>query len=614
MKFNRLTISTLLAFAMAAGISADAAVKDLPVKVINGHPYHYYTVESKETIYSLCHKFGITKDEIVKFNPSVADGLKAGTMLFFPAEENVVLTPGNASQHGVQMISHTVTKGETIYGIAKNYGISTDALIEQNPIVREGLKAGQILHLTIPVKVENGESGVNVSVAVPAGQQGTTVRMAPEGYIVKKKETFYSIANAHGITVEQLEAANPGITILKEGQVLSIPAPQSAVAEVTQPAPSGTIPVGADGTVSVDDFARASGVTPAVKEELSVAVVLPFMLNEETPSKSAQRYTEFYKGFLIAVDSLRNNGVPVRVTAYDTEGSTLKLRQLLSDSTLKTHRMIIAPDASDQLAILGEFGREHGQKVFNGFIVRDESYQSNPAVMQGTIPSPKMLDKAAEALAGRLAYSTPVFVSLADGANSDKADFISSLKQRLEAKGIEWKTISADSKLTAADLKELKADGNYTFIPLSARQSDLNRIMPAIIEWRDDAGMPSVKLIGYPEWITFRGETLQNMHNLNTTVYSRFFVDDDNIRTRRLEDRFKGWYGTGMEPAVPRQGLLGFDTGMFILNYLKNPVARYDGVQNGYSFMTPEGAEGQCNNVLYLVNFRPGGLIEKINL
>ena len=36
MKFNRLTISTLLAFAMAAGISADAAVKDLPVKVING--------------------------------------------------------------------------------------------------------------------------------------------------------------------------------------------------------------------------------------------------------------------------------------------------------------------------------------------------------------------------------------------------------------------------------------------------------------------------------------------------------------------------------------------------------------------------------------------------
>ncbi|MDE6175196.1 MAG: LysM peptidoglycan-binding domain-containing protein, partial [Duncaniella sp.] len=560
------------------------------------------------------HKFGISKDELVQFNPSVADGLKAGTMLFFPVEENEILTPDNAGRLGVSLVRHTVAKGETIYGIAKRYGLTTDVLIEQNPIVREGLKAGQTLHLTVPVKAcdeQSASTGCGVTVA--SQSQGTENRVAPSGYIVKKKETFYSIANAHGITVEQLEAANPGITVLKEGQVLSIPASQSALAEASQPV-SPSIPVGADGTVSVDDFARASGVDPNAKEELSVALVLPFMLNEETPSKSAQRYTEFYKGFLIAVDSLRNNGVPVRVTAYDSEGSTSKVRHLTSDSTLRTHRMIIAPDAADQLAILGDFGREHGIKVFNGFIVRDESYQTNPAVMQGTIPSQQMIDKAAEAIAGRLSYSTPVFVSLADGANADKADFITALKRRLESKGVKWLTVSVDSKLAASDLKTLKTDGNYTFIPLSARQSDLNRIMPAIIEWRDETGLPGVKMVGYPEWITFRGETLQNMHKLNTTVYSRFFVDDDNIRTRRLEDRFKGWYGAGMENAVPRQGLLGFDTGMFVLDYLKNPVARYDGVQNGYSFLTPEGAEGQCNNVLYLINFRSGGQIEKINL
>ena len=613
MKFRRLTISALCSLALAAGITADAAVKDLPVKEINGRSYHYYTVENKETIYSLCHKFGISKDELVKFNPSVADGLKSGSMLFFPVEESEVLTPDNANRHGVRMLSHTVAKGETIYGIAKKYGISTDALIEQNPIVREGLKAGQTLHLTAPVIGEDNSAAS--AVAAGSASQGTTViRTAPEGYIVKKKETFYSIANAHGITVEQLEAANPGITVLKEGQVLSIPAPQGAVAAEQQASPSGLIPVGTDGTVSVDDLARASGVTPEAKEELSVAVVLPFMLKEETPSKSAQRYTEFYKGFLIAVDSMRHNGVPVKVTAYDTEGSTAKVRQLTSDSTLKAHRMIIAPDSSDQLAILGEFGRDNGIKVLNAFIVRDECYQTNPAVMQGNIPSQRMIDKAAEAIAGRLAYSTPVFVSLADGANADKSDFISALKSRIESKGIEWKTITAEAKLTPADLKSLKSDGNYTFIPLSARQSDLNRIMPAVIEWRDEAGLPMVKFVGYPEWVTFRGETLQNMHNLNTTVYSRFFVDDDNVRTRRMEDRFKGWYGAGMENAIPRQGLLGFDTGMFVLDYLKNPVARYDGVQNGYSFTTPEGAEGQCNNVLYLINFRTGGLIEKINL
>ena len=62
MKFRRPTISALCSLALAAaGITADAAVKDLPVKEINGRSYHYYTVENKETIYSLCHKFGISK-------------------------------------------------------------------------------------------------------------------------------------------------------------------------------------------------------------------------------------------------------------------------------------------------------------------------------------------------------------------------------------------------------------------------------------------------------------------------------------------------------------------------------------------------------------------------
>lgn len=104
------------------------------------------------------------------------------------------------------------------------------------------------------------------------------------------------------------------------------------------------------------------------------------------------------------------------------------------------------------------------------------------------------------------------------------------------------------------------------------------------------------------------------MHNLNTIVYSRFFTDDNNVRTRRIEDRYKSWYGSRMDNAVPRQGLLGFDTGMFVLGYLKNNGGRYDGAQNGYSFTVSDPDGGLCNDVLYLINFRPGGMIEKINL
>ena len=202
---------------------------------------------------------------------------------------------------------------------------------------------------------------------------------------------------------------------------------------------------------------------------------------------------------------------------------------------------------------------------------------------------------------------------LTDGAN-DKTEFIDAVKKRLDGKGTQYKTITVEGKLTKANLKELPAEGNYTFILNTGRQSDVNRLLPGLIEWRDEAVMPSIKVVGYPEWITFRGETLSNMHNLNTLVYSRFFDNEDSPRSRRIESKFKQWYGTGMENAIPRQGILGFDTGMFVLNYLKNAGHHYDGVQNGFSFFVPDGAAGDCNGLLYIINYRPGGLIEKASI
>lgn len=629
MKFTRLSI--LGAVVLGASLSGiTASIKDLPTREVNGRNYYYYEVAPKETVYSICHRLGITKDELVKSNPSVADGLRWGTVLFFPVDgehtDESSSSPSAASSaepKGVSIITHKVEKGQTIYGIATRYGISTKELIEQNPIVSEGLKAGQMLHISVPAK-ESSAPQPSAQTAAPASAASTTVSheaSASSGYIVKKKETFYSIAHANGITVKELEAANPGITVLREGQVLNIPtASAPAKVSVDQLAEAaGVKPDSLNGgrqdgvpSVSVNDLAAAAGV-PEQGTELSVAVVLPFMLNEETPSKSAQRYTEFYKGFLLAADSLRSNGTPVRISVFDTEGSTAKVHDIIANPELKKHRLIIAPDNVEQFAMLGEFGRVNGIKVLNDFIVRDETYRTNPAVMHGNIPSALMFEKAADVMVARMAYTVPVFLNLTDGAN-DKTEFIDAVKKRLDGKGTKYKTITVDGKLTKANLKELPAEGNYTFILNTGRQSDVNRLLPGLIEWRDEAVMPSIKVVGYPEWITFRGETLSNMHNLNTLVYSRFFDNEESPRSRRIESKFKQWYGVGMENAIPRQGILGFDTGMFVLNYLKNSAHSYDGVQNGFSFFVPEGAAGDCNGLLYIINYRPGGLIEKASI
>lgn len=600
MNFSRFTIAAILMGA-ASVFALHAAVKDLPVKTVNGRLYHYYEVPAKETVYSLCYKLDISKDEMIRHNPSVADGLRAGMTLFFPVEESAETAVQPSAAPG-RVVSHHVQKGETIFGIAHKYGVNTEAVIEQNPVLKNGLKAGQTIQITVP------GTAVEPKVAEPAPVQTAPAQPAGvKGYIVKKKETFYSIAVANGLSVAALEAANPGVTSLKEGQVLNIPVrevPAETVADASA-APTGD--------KSVAEAAADSVTVAAADKSVSLAVMLPFMLNEESPSKNACRYTEFYKGLLLAVDSLRNNGTPIHVTAYDTEGSVLKVREALTDSTFRRHNAIIAPDNSAQMAILAEYGKNNNVKVVNTFIVRDDSYLTNPDMVQANLPSQLMYRKAIDALMERFENATPVFLNI-KGTTGDKTDFVGELRKSLDAKGKTYMEVEADGRLTVADLKPLPADGNYVFVPATGRQADLNKLMPGIIEWRDQAVTPTVQLFGYPEWTTFRGETLENMHNLNTTVYSRFYTDEESARTKDIDARYKQWYGARMENAVPRLGLLGFDTGMFVIPYMLNGGDKYDGVQNGYYLVRSGENGGAYNDALYFVTFRPGNVTDKTRI
>lgn len=609
-------------FRLAAGMivatapvfAADAAVKDLPVKSVNGHLYHYYQIPAKETVYSVCYKLGVTKEELIRYNPAVEDGLKVGMTVYFPYDGDP------AVQTRTETVTHKVMKGETIFGISHKYGISEQQLMELNPFLKNGLKAGQTLTISKETRAENPAPAVVGESAAPAAPALADMDM--EGYLVKKNETLYSIAVANGITVAELEAANPGLVSLKAGQVINIPvhkqpeAPKTGTAKAEAPSVDTPQPAAiAEPVTTVEDTAEAAPAAE-VREDISIAVMLPFMLAEETPSKSAQRYTEFYKGFLLAVDSLRSSRLPIHISTYDTEGSVVKVREILSDPGFRKPSAIIAPDNAAQLAILAEYGKNNGVKVLNSFVVRDESYLTNPQMMQGNLPSAKMYSKAIAALVERLCHSTPVFLST-EGSTADKGEFVSELKTALHNEGLQFIEISATGQsLTPEDLGQLSAEGNYTFIPLSSRQADLNKLMPAIIEWRDKEVTPMVRLFGYPEWTMFRGETLQNMHNLNTTVYSRFFADYDEGRSESIDGKFRQWYGAPMESVVPRQGLMGFDAGMFLIPYLTDGTRSHDGVQNGYRFVPASESTdaGLYNDMLYFITFRPGGTVDKTAL
>lgn len=696
---KRFILHIFAALTLLAASTANAQTNTLPVRTVDGQQYHYYEVKEKETIYSISRQLGIDRAYIERYNPSVADGLRAGQVLYFPVTAES------------RQLQHTVADKETLYGIAHRYGVTVDQLKLWNPSAADGIRPGQKLLVsdpgngaspiasvqtaapapavattpddtpaptgTIRYTIHDGESLYRIAVnhattvdrilalnpgldrnnyqagteilipssattaadvaaaepvrpvrkpveastmpvnppiapveATPVATPDTTATPAQINttpYRVGKHETFYSIARSNGITVEELEMANPTVGILKEGMVLNIPRKQDAAdaGEATA--------TGSEYGVETDPTAEAFSPT-----EVRIALMLPLMLNSSEQSKQAQLYTEFYKGFLMAVDSMRQCGAPIHIQAYDTEASSARIGEILATPGLEQNNVIVAPDSEAHLTQIGTWAAANGVDVLNLFVVKDETFNTNPHMMQGNIPHTEMYAKAVDGLTRRFAAYTPVILERNEGPD-DKAEYIAALRARLDADGTPYRVIQFDGTLRASDLDALPTDGSYAFVPTSGKQAELNRIAPTLIEWsRTLTGADPIRLFGYPEWTTFRGETLVNMHKLNTLVYSRFYTVPDDPAVRDVENRFQSWYGTPMQNFVPRQGLFGFDTGMFLINALAHPrtdgFLPYMGVQNGFSFTRPTAASGWVNNELYFINFRPSGLIDKITL
>lgn len=568
-----------------------AQVSTLPVEEIDGRLYYYYTVAPKETVYSLQHKLKISKEDIIRFNPSVAEGLKAGAKLYFPFESVPSKKHPNHKVDGPVGDTYTVRSGETLFGLSKRFGVTEKQLLEMNPQLSRGLQAGDII--TIP----EADEVVPAESAVP--DEAPSV-MLGKGYVVKEKETFYSIARDNGITVSELEAANPDVSVLRKGQVLNIPVKvEAAVPDSSE--------------MSENSEISENSEKSEISEEINIALILPFMLQQEPVSRPAQRYTEFYKGFLLAADSLRNSGRTINIRAYDSAGSIDSVRRILSDPMLKDMDLIIAPDNAAELSAIGAWGRANDVMVFNTFNVKDDSYLENPVMMQANIPSAAMYDKAASAFVSLLGDDIPVIIRRS-GVPADKTEFTTALDSRLAAKGVTPVVIEFDSRLTPADLADLDPMGNYIFIPVTGRQTELNRMLPGIASWCDSKITPGVRVFGFPEWTTFKGETLQNMHALDTIVYSRFTVDESSHRNNEFDRRFKLWYGNEMENVAPRQGLLGFDSGIYIIRLLLTDGSpdslHYNGVQNDFTFNRSDGG-GWVNNALSFIRYRPSGSTEK---
>jgi LysM repeat protein/ABC-type branched-subunit amino acid transport system substrate-binding protein len=224
-----------------------------------------HEVKKGETIFSISKQYGIEQKDLVAANPDLIFGLKTGQELVIPItaiapalpaastekqQKTVVQAPITSSAATTAALSttpeavtptpkfeiYTVKRKDTLFDIARRYGIEVADIIEYNPEAELGIKRKQ--QLKIPDKDYLAEirqmqmqtqTQPAVSQQTQTPEQTTADRYAGGffDYQVQPGETFWRLETKYRISQSELTELNPSLKDgLKSGMKIRIPIKQ----------------------------------------------------------------------------------------------------------------------------------------------------------------------------------------------------------------------------------------------------------------------------------------------------------------------------------------------------------------------------------------------------
>src|SRR5688572_18037249 len=104
-------------------------------EMIHGREFIVHHVVKGETVYGIAKKYDISQDTILAYNHSAKSGVKIDQVLKFPSKN----ASSNTNNHYTGSIKHVVQQGETLYGIAKKYGVTVEDIEKINPQIKNGI-------------------------------------------------------------------------------------------------------------------------------------------------------------------------------------------------------------------------------------------------------------------------------------------------------------------------------------------------------------------------------------------------------------------------------------------------------------------------------------------
>ncbi len=568
-----------------------------------------HTVTQGQTLYSISKLYNTTVDEIIKFNPGSAEKLSIGQKLIIPSNSRETVKDNKNRKR------HTIQPGETLYRLSKMYNITTDELCAANPgLSINNFRAGETI--VIPLKKnEVNEEREPAATPQPNDKKNPVIVGTHK---VQRKESIESICKDYGITVEELIDANPTLQgkRLKRKMVLNIPAPaakpEPAIKEV----------------VKEEKKEVAKTINKGINDDkvLNVAVVLSFLLDSYAP-KEQSRMVEYYQGVLMAVEQLKREGYSFVINTYDAGPKENSLDSLLGSSDFDEVELLIGASYPKHNKELAKFAKEREIPLLIPFSSKKDEAIDNPTVYVANGIQSFILPEISSRFTKTFPNANVIFVE--DTTDNNKKEFVKSLTAELIKDSIPYTTLpmeqisNGDSVLGTLS-KAFIEEREFVVIPTSSSATTLNTLLPSLLHAKsiDSLNVAKFKLFGYPEWQIHAKDTRELMYETDTYFYATFYSHYALPRVAEFQEDFIRWYNRGIQNIYPRYGMLGYDTGYFFLlaaslygNQMHENIERvpFNPVQSDFKFERISEKDGFINKKFFFIHFCPEYYIDKMD-
>ena len=425
---------------------------------------------------------------------------------------------------------------------------------------------------------------------------------------VKKKETIFGIARQYGLSIQELVDANPEMNQpgfeLKKDSYIVIPYPKGEGAQDAKPLP-------VEQPVSVN---RQPGEATTAGGTIRLGVMLPL----HDVNGDGRRMVEYYRGLLMACDSLKKIGISVDVHAWNTPDDE-DIAPVLQDPAARQCDLIIGPLYSKQMAQLSQFVTQNDIRLVIPFSINAPELLTNRNIFQ-IYQAPNSFNEAViEQFMQRFKDCHPVFIDCND-STSTKGSFTSGLRRQLDISKVSYTITNLKSTETAFANAFSKTQRNVVILNTGRSPEMIVALakMNGVL-----ATQPGVQitLLGYTEWMMYTEHQLSNFYKYDVYIPSAYHYNPLTSKTKRVEQKYRWNFHQDMINSLPRFAITGFDHAMFLLQgfyrYGKDftgapGLVNYEPVQTPLKFERI-GNGGLRNRSMLFVHYLPEQRVETIN-